>query len=274
MIKIKKTIDIILIAAAIVVVVVLAERIIPFNTLNASIDSKRNKNIQNFSNEEDVETWISGEIKLNMVPDERSSKPAENIFILGFLGDENNNKNITPGTNPGLISDSEEKDEKISELGKKTGEAVEEAVEETSEVLQETSVLKGDDVDFSNSENFRIEIDLTRQRVIVFHKDDILREMICSGGAPESPTPLGEYVTSQKIEYSWVERFGVGAYYWVRFFENYLIHSIPFNENDEMIIEEYEKLGNPVSHGCVRLSLEEAKWLYETLPLGVKVLIY
>jgi lipoprotein-anchoring transpeptidase ErfK/SrfK len=53
-----------------------------------------------------------------------------------------------------------------------------------------------------------------------------------------------------------------------------LIHSVPFDENGEMIVEEFEKLGNPASHGCIRLRLEEAKWLYETLPLGVKVVIY
>jgi len=41
-----------------------------------------------------------------------------------------------------------------------------------------------------------------------------------------------------------------------------------------MIIEEYEKLGSPASHGCIRLKLEEAKWLYEKLPSGVKVIIY
>lgn len=131
-----------------------------------------------------------------------------------------------------------------------------------------------DDIDYSDSENFRIEIDLARQRVIVFYKEEMLREMICSGGALETPTPLGEFVTSQKIEYSFVARFDVGAYYWTRFFEDYLIHSVPFDEDGEMIIEEYEKLGSPASHGCIRLRLDEAKWLYETIPLGVKVLIY
>ncbi len=87
-------------------------------------------------------------------------------------------------------------------------------------------------------------------------------------------TPLGEFTTIEKIEYSWIDRYNVGAYYWVRFFGNYLIHSVPFDENGEMIVEEFEKLGQPASHGCIRLRIDEAKWLYETLPLGVKVLIY
>jgi lipoprotein-anchoring transpeptidase ErfK/SrfK len=40
------------------------------------------------------------------------------------------------------------------------------------------------------------------------------------------------------------------------------------------LIEELNKMGNPVSHGCVRLVLEDAKWLYETLPIGIKVSIH
>jgi lipoprotein-anchoring transpeptidase ErfK/SrfK len=130
------------------------------------------------------------------------------------------------------------------------------------------------DIDFSNSDDFRIEVDLGKQKVFVYCKEKIIREMICSGGTDSSPTPIGEFVTSQKIEYDWVNRFDMGAYYWVRFYKTYLFHSIPFDKDGNMMMEEYEKLGSPVSHGCIRLELEEAKWLYEKLPLGVKVLIY
>ncbi len=132
----------------------------------------------------------------------------------------------------------------------------------------------GEDIDFEDVENIKIEVDLESQKVIIFYRGSAVREMICSGGAPESPTPVGEFVTSEKIEYSWVDRFDMGAYYWVRFFEDYLFHSVPFDENGEMITGEFEKLGEPASHGCIRLSLDDAKWFYETIPLGAKVLIH
>ncbi len=135
-----------------------------------------------------------------------------------------------------------------------------------------TSIIEN--IDYSDSADFRIEVDLPQQRLIVFYSDEILKEFICSGGTPGDDTPLGEFTTIEKIEYSWIDRYNVGAYYWVRFYGNYLIHSVPFDENGEMIVEEFEKLGNPASHGCIRLRLEEARWLYETLPLGVKVVIY
>ena len=129
-------------------------------------------------------------------------------------------------------------------------------------------------IDFSNSDNFRIEVDLKKQRVFVYYKGEVIKEMKCSAGADGSPTPTGEFTTSQKIKYDWVDRFDMGAFYWVRFYKSYLFHSIPFDKDGNMKVEELEKLGCPASHGCVRLELEEAKWLYEKLPLGVKVWIY
>ncbi|MBL7123819.1 MAG: L,D-transpeptidase [Actinobacteria bacterium] len=166
-----------------------------------------------------------------------------------------------------------EEDEDIirEEAGEEQGSA---DGEETVSENDNPGPIEDQNIDFSNSDDFRIEVDLTKQRVFVYYKDNLIKEMICSGGADQSPTPQGEFETSDKIKYSWVERFDVGAFYWTRFYKKYLFHSVPFDKNREMIIEEYEKLGSPASHGCIRLKLEEAKWLYEKLPSGVRVIIY
>lgn len=130
------------------------------------------------------------------------------------------------------------------------------------------------DIDYSKSYNFEIRVDLGKQLVTVYYKENIIKEMICSGGASETPTPAGNFTTSQKIYYSWLPRFDVGAYYFIRFYNTYLFHSVPFDEKGNLIEEEFEKLGTPASHGCIRLALEDAKWLYENLPLGVSVIIH
>lgn len=171
-----------------------------------------------------------------------------------------------------LVEESEEDKDIIK---KEAGEEQESAGgEETVSENDNPGKNEDQNIDFSNSDNFRIEVDLTKQKVFVYYKDNLIKEMICSGGTDQSPTPRGEFETSDKIKYSWVERFDVGAFYWTRFYKKYLFHSVPFDKNREMIIEEYEKLGSPVSHGCIRLKLEEAKWLYDKLPSGVKVIIY
>ena len=164
----------------------------------------------------------------------------------------------------------EDKDTFKEEAGEEQEVAV---VEEIKDENNNPGSIEEQDIDFNSSDDFRIEVDLTKQKVFVYYKDNMIKEMICSGGAKETPTPPGEFETSDKIKYSWVERFNVGAFYWTRFYKTYLFHSVPYDEKKEMIIEEYEKLGSPVSHGCIRLKLEEAKWLYDKLPSGVKVII-
>jgi lipoprotein-anchoring transpeptidase ErfK/SrfK len=276
MTKIKNIINIILITVVVAPMVILAYRFIPFRDLNG------------YS--------IMDEQSINQVPDTGAlleEKPLEFDFEMIIDRASLPGKSVAAAEPPSGQEAAAEEEQMVESRDRDPAEDIEDAdyAEDAGGIDQET-VSGGhldkeesestsakeekilDDIDYDDSSHFRIEVDLSRQVLTVFYKSEILREMICSGGAPESPTPLGEYATSQKIEYDWVERFGVGAYYWIRFFEDYLIHSVPFDENGNMIIEEYEKLGNPASHGCIRLRLEEAKWLYETLPLGVKIVIY
>ena len=128
--------------------------------------------------------------------------------------------------------------------------------------------------DEANPANYLIEVNLNEQKVIVFYKNSLLREMACSSGAPATPTPKGTFKTSDKIKYAWLAQYGVGAYYFVRFYGSYLFHSTPFDKAGNLIEEEQQNLGTPVSHGCVRTDLNDAKWLYETVPSGVTVKIY
>ncbi len=129
-------------------------------------------------------------------------------------------------------------------------------------------------VDYTDTANFLIDVNLTAQQVTVLYKDVAIKNMACSGGKPETPTPQGTYTTNQKIYYAWIPKFAMGAYYWTRFYGPYLFHSVPYDSAGNMLTEELNKIGSPVSHGCIRLVLEDAKWLYETLPLGIKISIH
>ena len=131
-----------------------------------------------------------------------------------------------------------------------------------------------DIIDFTNPADFLIDVNLTLQKVSILYKGDTLKVMPCSGGKTETPTPTGNFKTSQKIYWAFVPKFNQGAYYWTRFYGSYLFHSVPYDENKNMLTEELAKIGTPASHGCIRLYLEDARWLYETLPLGVEVYIH
>jgi lipoprotein-anchoring transpeptidase ErfK/SrfK len=283
--KFKKFRDIIVIGVAIALVIVLGDKIIK---ISADVRDGKHQGYE----QEDTSKIIGDEettpnsnnaiatINLNMEIDQSLFQerkdlltivPKEEIEKITEVSPEINDE---PRESPAEVLENEEANNEPENTDLSEEDELLQEVSEESNIEQEENISVIENIDYSDSANFRIEVDLPRQRLIVFYSDEILKEFICSGGTPGDDTPVGEYTTIEKIEYSWVERYNVGAYYWVRFFGNYLIHSVPFDENGEMIIEEFEKLGQPASHGCIRLRLEEAKWLYDTLPLGVKVVIY
>ncbi len=127
----------------------------------------------------------------------------------------------------------------------------------------------------SLSGKYEITVDLSEQRVCVYENDAVFKTFVCSTGLDEnySFTPKGLYRIGARGHSFFSPKYGQGAYHWVRFNNNYLFHSVPFDENEEIIEEEVAKLGSKASHGCVRLSLEDAKWFYENIPEGTPVLI-
>ena len=57
---------------------------------------------------------------------------------------------------------------------------------------------------------------------------------------------------------------------------NYLFHSSPYNSpnKNDLSYRLYNQLGTVCSHGCVRLTVADAKWIYDNCPLGTTVSIY
>ena len=88
-------------------------------------------------------------------------------------------------------------------------------------------------------------------------------------------TPLGTFYTPEK--YRW--RFMINdtwTQYATRITEGFLFHSITYastNENDLLTVG-YNGLGVSRSHGCVRLTCANAKWVYDNCVLGTEVYIY
>ena len=116
-------------------------------------------------------------------------------------------------------------------------------------------------------------LDRIPHEVFVFRGDQPVRRMTASGGRPGYETPEGTFRVQNRGYHFFSQKYGEGAFYWVRIFGNYLFHSIPVDETGQVIREEAEKLGCPASHGCIRLGFEDAKWFYENVPDGALVVI-
>ena len=124
------------------------------------------------------------------------------------------------------------------------------------------------------SRPLRVQVSLAQQEVTVLDaKGRTVEAFVCSSGKIGEETPTGTYVVSDRGKSFYNPQIQEGAYYWTRFNGAYLFHSVPFDEDYRMEPEEAEKLGTPASHGCVRLPVEDAKWIYDNIPKGTKVVI-
>ena len=120
----------------------------------------------------------------------------------------------------------------------------------------------------------RIYVSISQQRVTVYDSYGlIVKQFVCSTGTEGSETPVGTFRTSTKGKSFYSKSVSEGGYYWTQFKGDYLFHSIPFDQNYKLKPEEAAKLGTPASHGCVRLSIENAKWIYDHISRGTVVTI-
>ncbi len=102
------------------------------------------------------------------------------------------------------------------------------------------------------------------------------KAMICSTGRSPHATPLGTYtVTRSKKPWCYMID-GTYAQYSTQFNGQVLFHSVCYRKKDPstLITEEYNLLGSKASLGCVRLQVEDAKWIYDNCPPGTKVTVY
>lgn len=121
-----------------------------------------------------------------------------------------------------------------------------------------------------------IYVSTKNQRVYLHGNGHVIYKMICSTGKPASPTPKGTYhIQAERGRTFYNAASGEGANYWVSWLDHgvYLFHSVPINQKGQYIASEAEKLGTPASHGCVRLTVADAYWMYKHIPYGTKVVI-
>lgn len=92
----------------------------------------------------------------------------------------------------------------------------------------------------------------------------------CTSGAAATPTVKGQFTVRGKGLC-----FGSGytCWYYTQFYGNYLFHSVLYQTGSQTALVD-GRLGINASHGCVRLSLTNAKWIYDNIPIGTKVVIY
>ena len=126
---------------------------------------------------------------------------------------------------------------------------------------------------YSNT-NYIILVNSRTHKVGVFRGSSYNWEPVwywdCTTGAPGSPTVKGTFTVGSRGK-----SFGSGytCWYWTQFYGNYLFHSVLYQPGSMSRIQD-GRLGISASHGCVRLDIECARWIYNNIPRGTRVVSY
>lgn len=117
---------------------------------------------------------------------------------------------------------------------------------------------------------------LDRQRVYISGDGKLLYTMYASTGI-DGRTPVGHFSIGQRGLHFFNSSPAVrlGANYWTSIYQNrILFHTVPFDAKGHYDIKEASDLGKRAgSHGCVQLSIPDAKWIYDKIPEGTPVTI-
>ena len=121
-----------------------------------------------------------------------------------------------------------------------------------------------------------LEVSLQDQRVYVRDGSQLLYTMYASTGMDDS-TPRGSFrIQSERGDHFYNPSEGMGARYYTSFLNHgvFLFHSVPTDSSGSYIKEEADLLGiRPSSHGCIRLTVPDARWIMQSVPAGTPVLI-
>ena len=126
--------------------------------------------------------------------------------------------------------------------------------------------------------HFWIDVSIKKHRVYLMDDEKRLYTMRASTGTSDSPTPKGTFhIQEEHGEAFFNGNSGEGAKYWRSFLDHgvYLFHSVPTDKAGNFLPDEAQKLGETSnSHGCIRLSVADAKWFYQAIPVNTKVVIH
>lgn len=134
---------------------------------------------------------------------------------------------------------------------------------------------------YPKADTYKIIVDIEHQVTMIYEKDEDgeytvpVRYMLCSTGKNDC-TPKGKFkMDSYRVRFSQFVRDKTYGQYWTQIRGAIYFHTILYSEFDTntYIEEVWDKIGTADSHGCVRLSVPDAKWMWFNIAPGTTCVI-
>lgn len=135
-------------------------------------------------------------------------------------------------------------------------------------------------VDYDNTDpsRYSIDIDINNQIITVYDTltGGIVLQGLCTTGNEENPTGSGTFKLGHlKERFGYFVAYGQYAQYWTQVVRGVYIHTVMYDKKSltTMSKSAYNGLGKALSHGCVRVMPEHAKWIFYNCPPGTTCVI-
>lgn len=182
------------------------------------------------------------------------------------------NISITPNVQAIPVQERVAKQMPFSELAPTTSMSFEELVGDNG-IYEEPE-------GYPSPDTFHVIVDLRYQVVLVYKRsangeyDIPVRYMLCSTGKSKTPTPRGSFSAGDsRVRFGLFVNNGVYGQYWTQITRRIYFHSILYTKKNARSYTKtsYNQLGKRVSHGCVRLLVPDARWVYYHIAPGTSI---
>ena len=141
-------------------------------------------------------------------------------------------------------------------------------------MTREQSLMASRAQKYSSNTEWLVLVDRASCKVGVFRGAKGMWNLVnywdCSPGKDSTPTVSGVFRVGIRGYY--FDSGNARCYWYTQFYGNYLFHSVLYSKYNGSLID--GRLGMHLSHGCVRMDINNAKWIYDTIPSGSTVVVY
>jgi len=130
-------------------------------------------------------------------------------------------------------------------------------------------------LNIDSNTDFLINVDINSQKTYIYKgKSDnwtLIKAFPCSTGIHGEDTPSGSFSIKEKGDWFFSTEYNQGGKYWSQVTGDILFHSLPYAQDQTTIVD--YTISKPSSHGCIRLYVDDSKWIYDNIPKDSKVII-